>query len=84
MMILLPGIRYVEKFAGICGNKDGLEAMPDGDYLPPFEFNCVEKDLQKKISAKYKDRFMIQGRWAQLTEAKEIHTKQGRAQMPGT
>ncbi len=77
---IAPWYSYVERFAGICGNKDGLEAMPDGDYLPPFEFNCVEKDLQKKISAKYKDRFMIQGRWAQLTEAKEIHTKQGRAQ----
>jgi choline dehydrogenase-like flavoprotein len=75
-----PWYSYVERFAGICGNKDGLEAMPDGDYLPPFEFNCVEKDLQKKISAKYKDRFMIQGRWAQLTEAREIHIKQGRAQ----
>jgi choline dehydrogenase-like flavoprotein len=75
-----PWYSHVERFAGICGNKDGLEAMPDGDYLPPFEFNCVEKDLQKKISAKYKDRFMIQGRWAQLTEAREIHIKQGRAQ----
>jgi choline dehydrogenase-like flavoprotein len=77
---IAPWYSHVERFAGICGNKDGLEAMPDGDYLPPFEFNCVEKDLQKKISAKYKDRFMIQGRWAQLTEAREIHIKQGRAQ----
>ena len=75
---IAPWYSHVERFAGICGNNDGLEAMPDGDYLPPFEFNCVEKDLQKKISAKYKDRFMIQGRWAQLTEPKEIHTQQGR------
>jgi len=73
-----PWYSHVEQFAGICGNKDGLESMPDGDYLPPFEFNCVEKDLQKKISSKYKDRFMIQGRWAQLTEARDIHVKQGR------
>src|SRR4249919_3717089 len=63
---IAPWYSHVERFAGICGNNDGLEAMPDGDYLPPFEFNCVEKDLSKKISAKYKDRFMIQGRWAQL------------------
>jgi choline dehydrogenase-like flavoprotein len=70
----------VELFAGICGNRDGLEAMPDGEYLPPFAFNCVEKDLQQKIRAKYKDRFMIQGRWAQLTEARDIHLQQGRAQ----
>jgi choline dehydrogenase-like flavoprotein len=75
---IAPWYSHVEQFAGICGNDDGLEAMPDGDYLPPFEFNCVEKDLQKKISSKYKDRFMIQGRWAQLTEPKEIHTRQGR------
>jgi len=75
---IAPWYSYVEKFAGICGNKDGLESMPDGEYLPPFEFNCVEKDLSKKISEKYTDRRMIHGRWAQLTEARDIHLKQGR------
>jgi choline dehydrogenase-like flavoprotein len=75
---IAPWYSYVETFAGICGNRDGLEAMPDGEYLPPFEFNCPEKDLQQKIKAKYKDRFMIQGRWAQLTQAKDIHLQQGR------
>jgi len=75
---IAPWYSYVEGFAGICGGKDGLEAMPDGNYLPPFELNCVEKDIQKKISAAYKDRFMIQGRWAQLTEPTDIHLKQGR------
>ena len=54
--------------------------MPDGEYLPPFEFNCVEKDLSKKISERYTDRQMIHGRWAQLTEARDIHLKQGRGQ----
>ena len=77
---IAPWYSHVERFAGICGNKDGLESMPDGDYLPPFEFNCVEKDLQQKISARHKDRFMIQGRWAQLTQPKEIHLQQGRGQ----
>jgi choline dehydrogenase-like flavoprotein len=73
-----PWYSHVEKFAGICGNRDGLEAMPDGEYLPPFDFNCVEKDLQQKISAGFKDRFMIQGRWAQLTKPEKIHEEQGR------
>ncbi len=77
---IAPWYSYVEKFAGICGNKDGLESMPDGEYLPPFEFNCVEKDLSKKISEHYTDRRMIHGRWAQLTEARDIHLKQGRGQ----
>jgi len=73
-----PWYAHVEKFVGICGNKDGLESMPDGEYLPPFEFNCVEKDLSKKISEYYTDRRMIHGRWAQLTEARDIHIRQGR------
>ena len=77
---IAPWYSHVEIFSGICGNRDGLEAMPDGEYLPPFEFNCVEKDLQQKIKSRYKDRHMIQGRWAQLTEAKDIHLKQGRGQ----
>ncbi|HTI08273.1 MAG TPA: GMC family oxidoreductase [Puia sp.] len=77
---IAPWYSHVEIFSGICGNRDGLEAMPDGEYLPPFEFNCVEKDLQQKLKTKYKDRHMIQGRWAQLTEARDIHLQQGRAQ----
>jgi choline dehydrogenase-like flavoprotein len=76
---LAPWYSYVETFAGICGNKDGIESMPDGEYLPPYDFNCVEKDVQQKIQSKYKDRFYIQGRWAQLSEARDIHLKQGRA-----
>ncbi|HMH22153.1 MAG TPA: GMC family oxidoreductase [Puia sp.] len=75
---IAPWYSHVELFSGICGNRDGLESMPDGEYLPPFAFNCVEKDMQQKISTKYKDRFMIQGRWAQLTEPAPIHLQQGR------
>lgn len=77
---IAPWYSHVELFAGICGNKDGLEAMPDGEYLPPFEMNCPEKDMKQKLLSKYKDRFMVHGRWAQLTEAKDIHHQQGRAQ----
>ncbi|HXB91962.1 MAG TPA: GMC family oxidoreductase [Puia sp.] len=77
---IAPWYSHVEIFSGICGNRDGLEAMPDGEYLPPFEFNCPEKDIRDKILKTYKNRYMIQGRWAQLTQAKEIHLQQGRAQ----
>jgi len=77
---IAPWYSHVEIFAGICGNKDGIDSMPDGEYLPPFEFNCAEKEIKKRIEAKYKDRYYIQGRWAQLTEARDIHIKQGRGQ----
>jgi choline dehydrogenase-like flavoprotein len=73
-----PWYTHVEKFIGVCGNKDGIEAMPDGEYLPPFDFNCVEDLVQKKISENYKDRFLVHARWAHLTQPKEIHLQQGR------
>lgn len=75
-----PWYSHVEKFIGICGNKDGIEAMPDGEFLPPFDFNCVESAVQQAISKNYPDRFMVHARWAHLTQPKEIHLKQGRGQ----
>ncbi|GGB21223.1 GMC oxidoreductase [Puia dinghuensis] len=77
---IAPWYSHVESFSGICGNRDGLEAMPDGDYLPAFELNCVEKHLQQEIRKSYPDRYMIAGRWAQLTRPEPIHLQQGRAQ----
>jgi len=77
---IAPWYSHVELFAGICGNRDGLEAMPDGEFLPPFEMNCVEKELKAKIEKKYNDRFMVHGRGAHLTQPTELHIKQGRGQ----
>ncbi len=77
---IAPWYSHVEKFSGICGSQDGLEAMPDGDYLPPFEMSCVEQEIQQKIRTNYKDRFMVHGRWAHLTKPNEIHLQQGRGQ----
>lgn len=73
-----PWYSHVERFIGVCGNADGLEAMPDGEYLPPFDFNCVERHLSEKIRAHYGNRFVVQGRWAHLSQPKEIHLQQGR------
>ena len=75
---IAPWYSHVEKFAGICGDRDGLEALPDGEYLPSFEMSCMEAEIQRKISGHYKDRFMVRTRWAQLTKALDIHLQQGR------
>ncbi len=77
---LAPWYSHVEKFAGISGNRDGLENLPDSESLPPFEMNCVEKHVQQKITESYKDRPVIIGRCAHLTEPQEIHLQQGRGQ----
>jgi len=74
-----PWYSHVEKFVGISGNKDGLETLPDGDFLPPLELTVVEKHIQKIVKDNYNDRHVIYGRCAHITEVKEIHKQQGRA-----
>lgn len=75
---LAPWYSHVEKFAGISGNYDGIANLPDSEFLPPFELNCVEKHIQKRVSEHYTDRQVINGRCAHLTRPEEIHEKQGR------
>ena len=76
---LAPWYSYVEKFAGISGNKDNLPALPDGEFLPAYPLNDVEKYFGEKIK-KYSDRNVISARCAHLSEPKQIHIEQGRAQ----
>ncbi|MCU0333523.1 MAG: GMC family oxidoreductase [Chitinophagaceae bacterium] len=65
---IAPWYSYAEKFAGINGNRDGFPSLPDGDYLPAMEMNCVEKDVAARIKDKYAGkRAMIMGRSANLT-----------------
>jgi len=75
---LAPWYSYVEKFAGISGNKDGLSELPDGEFLPPMEMTKVEHYFKGKVAEKYKDRHVIIGRCAHITEPQPIHTQQGR------
>lgn len=72
---LAPWYSYVERFAGISGNKDGIAILPDGDFLPPMELNIVEKDIAARIKAQYKgSRHLIIGRTANLTQPHENRT----------
>jgi choline dehydrogenase-like flavoprotein len=77
---IAPWYSYVEKFAGISGNKDGLPELPDGEFLPPHEWNCAETHFRDKVASMYKDRHVIMGRAAHITKPNAIHTEQGRAQ----
>jgi choline dehydrogenase-like flavoprotein len=63
-----PWYTYVEKFAGISGNKDGLPQLPDGHFLPPMELNCVEKDVAARIKDHFKGSILMTiGRTANIT-----------------
>jgi len=65
---IAPWYDHVEKFIGVSGNNDGIPHLPDGQFLPPFEMNVVEKYFKEKIEAKYNDRKVIIGRTANLTQ----------------
>jgi choline dehydrogenase-like flavoprotein len=68
---LAPWYSYVERFAGIQGSKEGLDVLPDGDFLPAMEMNLVEKDVAAKIKSHYSgNRHMFIGRSANITEAR--------------
>lgn len=64
---IAPWYDYVEKFIGVSGNRDGIPHLPDGQFQPPMEMNCVEKDLKAKVEKSFKDRNVIVGRTANLT-----------------
>ncbi|MCB0685671.1 MAG: GMC family oxidoreductase [Saprospiraceae bacterium] len=75
---LAPWYSHVEKFVGISGNRDGIENLPDSEVLPAFELNCVETHIQDAIHKNFRDRHVIVGRCAHLTEPQPIHLEQGR------
>jgi choline dehydrogenase-like flavoprotein len=58
---------YVEDFAGISGQAEGLPQLPDGHFLPPMEMSCVEQDMRDALAKHYDDRIMTIGRAAVLT-----------------
>jgi len=76
---LAPWYSKVEKFAGISGENLGLAQLPDGDFLPPMEMNCVEKSVRKSIESKFPGRYMTMGRVANITKPTAEHSALGRA-----
>jgi choline dehydrogenase-like flavoprotein len=63
-----PWYDYVERFIGVSGKNEGLPQLPDGQFIPPFEMNCLEKHLKERIEKKFTGRNLIQSRMAVLTQ----------------
>jgi len=64
---IAPWYDYVEDFAGISGQAEGLPNLPDGKFLPPMEMSCVEQDVRDAFQKHYDDRIVTIGRCAVLT-----------------
>jgi choline dehydrogenase-like flavoprotein len=64
---LAPWYDYVETYIGVSGREEGLPQLPDGKFLPPMEFNCVEEVFRDRVSEKFNGRKVTIGRVAHLT-----------------
>ena len=65
---IAPWYDYVERFIGVSGKNEGLPQLPDGQFIPPFEMNCLEKHLKERVEKKFAGRNLIQSRMAVLTQ----------------
>ncbi len=62
-----PWYDKVEKYIGVSGENRGFKQLPDGQFLPPMDMNCVEQDFRKKVESKWDNRWVTIGRTAHLT-----------------
>ena len=62
-----PWYSYVEGYAGIQGQKEGLPQLPDGNFLPPIAMNCVEETFRDKVAENLGGRVVTIGRTANLS-----------------
>jgi choline dehydrogenase-like flavoprotein len=65
---LAPWYDYVENFVGISGKAEGLPQLPDGQFLPPMEMNCIEDHFNHQVRQHYQDRIVTIARVANLSQ----------------
>lgn len=64
---IAPWYSYVESYIGVSGQKENLTQLPDGEFLPPMELNCIEKHLADSLKKNEYNRLLTIGRVANLT-----------------
>ncbi|AOW20466.1 GMC oxidoreductase [Urechidicola croceus] len=75
-----PWYAHVETFAGIAGNYDDIDVLPNSVMMKGFGMSCIEEHFKQKIKENYGDtRHLIQARCAHLSDPQPIHAEQGRA-----
>ena len=65
---IAPWYSYVERFAGISGQREGLAHFPDGEFQPPMEMNAGEKFVKAGLESAFPGRMLAHGRFAVLTQ----------------
>lgn len=65
---IAPWYSHVERFIGVSGERLGLAQLPDGEFLPPMELNCAERQVRDRVAGAFGgERRLTIGRAAILT-----------------
>lgn len=65
---LAPWYDYVETYVGISGQKEDYPWLPDGNFLPPMELNCIESHFARQTRERYPGRIVTPARTANLSQ----------------
>ncbi|MGC1515934.1 MAG: GMC family oxidoreductase [Maribacter sp.] len=69
---IAPWYDKVETYIGVSGENLGLEQLPDGQFLPMMDLNCVEQEFKEKVAENFDGRVVTAGRTAHLTGTKQF------------
>jgi choline dehydrogenase-like flavoprotein len=65
---LAPYYDRVEEFIGVSGSLENMPQLPDGKFLPAMKLTCGEWELKRAVEKRWKDRRVMIGRAAILTQ----------------
>lgn len=64
---IAPWYDKVETYIGVSGENLGLPQLPDGQFLPMMQLNCVEQHFRDGVSKNFDGRVVTAGRIAHIT-----------------
>ncbi len=67
---IAPWYDKVESYIGVAGENLGLEQLPDGQFEPMMELNCVEQHVREKVAENFDGRVITAGRVAHINSDK--------------
>ncbi|WP_430907266.1 GMC oxidoreductase [Maribacter sp. 2-571] len=69
---IAPWYDKVEAYIGVSGENLGLPQLPDGQFEPMMELNCVEQHVREKVAENFDGRVVTAGRVAHITSDKKF------------
>jgi choline dehydrogenase-like flavoprotein len=69
---IAPWYDKVESYIGVSGENLGLPQLPDGQFEPMMELNCVEDHVRGKVAEHFDGRVITAGRVAHINSDKQF------------